>query len=482
MGFLARIFGSSASKGAEGQYRDGPWQLPITGGYLPAHVGQNINWWQLGFDPVGGGTSAMVEACVSAYSQTVSMCPGDHWRTKRNGGRERVTNSDLSRIIKEPNDYQTISDFLLNLVRSLYVDGNAYALALRNNRYEVDSLHLMHPEMSYPEVLGGEIFYSLGGNEVVSQRLTGASNQTLMVPARDVLHVKLHTPHYGAGHSLKGESPLRQAVAMDLATSNAMTAQQFAFYTNQSRPSMVLQTDARMTREQTEQLREAWNEQARGLSQGGVPILTSGLKPLPLTVNAQDAQMAEIMRMSDNRIALAFRIPLAILGVSAGSGSSTGAGASTEALMHSWIGQGLGFALNQVETAFDKFFALSGQPEDYTEFSTSVLLRSSMKDRIAALAQGVQGGIYAPNEARAVEELPSVEFGDEPRVQQQVVPLSAAGKIPAAPGQPGSPPAPAPSAPDLQATDAGSGSKKDLDVDARLRSRFRIAQSASVAA
>jgi phage portal protein BeeE len=150
MGLLSRIFSPSAAKTAEGQYRPGPYYLPYSGGWLSEEAGQYLNFWQMGHDIRGSGTNAMVEACVSAYSQTVSMCPGDHWRTKRDGGRERVTNSDLSRIIKEPNDYQTISDFLLNLVRSLYVDGNAYALALRNNRYEVDSLHLMHPEVSLP--------------------------------------------------------------------------------------------------------------------------------------------------------------------------------------------------------------------------------------------------------------------------------------------------------------------------------------------
>jgi HK97 family phage portal protein len=472
MGLLARIFGPSSAKSLEGQYRDGPYYLPYTGGWLSAEAGQYVNWWQMGHNVSGSGINAMVEACVSAYSQTVSMCPGDHWRTKRNGGRERVTNSDLSRIIKEPNDYQTISDFLLNLVRSLYVDGNAYALALRNNRYEVDSLHLMHPEVSYPQVYGGEIFYSLGGNEVVSQRLTGASNNQLTVPARDVLHIRLHSPHWTAGHGLKGESPLKQAIAMDLATSQAMTAQNLAFYNNQARPSIALATDEKLTKEQIEALHLALANQGRGANQGKTAIFTAGLKPVPLSVSAQDSQMAEIMKMSDQRIALAFRIPMAILG----SFEVKSAGTSTEALMHSWISQGLGFALNQVEEGFGKFFGLKGQPEEYCEFSTSVLLRSSMKDRIAALAQGVQGGIYAPNEARAVEELPSVEFGDEPRVQQQVVPLSAAAAIPKLPGPPGSKPAlPAPSEPDLPAADPGS--KKDFDID-RARARFRSAQNA----
>jgi hypothetical protein len=51
-------------------------------------------------------------------------------------------------------------------------------------------------------------------------------------------------------------------------------------------------------------------------------------------------------------------------------------------------------------------------------------LRSSFQTRIEGLVRGVQGGIFAPNEARNTEGLPSVEGGDEPRVQQQVVPLT----------------------------------------------------------
>ena len=41
----------SSTKG-EGDYRPGPWHLPVTGGWLPADVGDSMNWWQLGYDPV----------------------------------------------------------------------------------------------------------------------------------------------------------------------------------------------------------------------------------------------------------------------------------------------------------------------------------------------------------------------------------------------------------------------------------------------
>ena len=145
--FLQRIASALVSKAAgEGEVRPGPYYLPVTGGWLPADA--PWNFWQSGIDPSSGASSAMVEACLSAYSQTIAMCPGDHWRLNDKNGRDRVGTSALSRILRYPNSYQSPSDFMLNLTRSLYADGNAYALALRNDRYEISELHLMDPRQS----------------------------------------------------------------------------------------------------------------------------------------------------------------------------------------------------------------------------------------------------------------------------------------------------------------------------------------------
>ena len=81
-----------------------------------------------------------------------------------------------------------------------------------------------------------------------------------------------------------------------------------------------------------------------------------------------------------------------------------------------------------------QLFSLAGEL-DYCELNTGALLRSDQKDRIESLVRGVQGGVFSPNEARNLEGLDSVEYGDEPRAQQQVVPLSAAANIPG-PGEP----------------------------------------------
>src|SRR5262252_8839994 len=158
-------------RAVEGGYRPGPYSVPYSGGWLPA--GTSLNYWQLGQDVLPfPSRSAVVEACISAYSQTVAMCPGDHWRLNAKGGRDRVMTSALSRILKHPNTYQSISDFMLNATRSLYQEGNAYALALRNDRFEIDELHLMDPRLSRPQVATtGDIFYNLAGNAVIDYRL-----------------------------------------------------------------------------------------------------------------------------------------------------------------------------------------------------------------------------------------------------------------------------------------------------------------------
>src|SRR5215207_162871 len=427
MGILTRV-GTALGivKHTEGQFRDGPYVLPVSGGWLPA--GSAWNFWQLGQDVRPFGTTAMVEACVSAYAQTVAMCPGGHWRTNDKGGRERVTMSALNRILRGPNAYQSISDFLLNLTRSLYLDGNAYAVAIRNDRFEITELHLMDPRTSGGFNAGGEVFYKLSGNELIESRI----GRIEAAPARDVLHIRLHTPW----HPLHGATPL-EAAALQMAAGNAALQQQVAFFINQARPSYILATDEKPTREQSQQLRDLWDQQSKGLNAGGTPILTFGLKPYPLSVSAKDTQLVDILKLNDQAIANVFRVPLQILGIGGGSGVQPGG--STETLMAGWLAGALGFALNHIEEGFGRLFSLKGQPDEYLEFDTSALLRSAFKDRVEAFARSVQGGIHAPNEARREFELAEVEFGDEPRVQQQVVPLSAAGAIPAAPPAPGAP-------------------------------------------
>jgi HK97 family phage portal protein len=314
---------------------------------------------------------------------------------------------------------------------------------------------------------GGDIFYWLGGNDVIGRQI----GEQYVVPARDVLHIRLHT-NRRRPFPLVGESPI-EAAMMDIGVNDAIAQQQMQFYSNQARPSAVLLTDMPLDKDQVAALRDRWDDQTRGLNQGKSPILTHGLKVEPWGIAGKDSAIADMAKLSSEHIALVFRVPLQILGL---GGTSF---RSTEALMQFWIATGLGFAINHIEESLGLLFELKGQPDEYVEFSTQALMRSAMKDRMEALTRGVQGGIYSPNEARNQEGLDDVKAGDEPRVQQQVVPLSAAEQItkpvPGGTG-PHPPPAPGPAAPPSAPAATQPAAKDNTHVVKRELARAHAAR------
>ena len=295
-----------------------PPGLPLTVGSSGIPPNWPINWWQLGYDPLRPSGSAVVYACRQAYAQTISMCAGTHWQSDGDGGRERMTTSALSRILKRPNSYQSPTDFLLYLTDCLYGEGAAFGLAIRNNRFEISEIHLMTPSQCSVSVgADGAIYYQLAGNPVV-ERLFADDRQALQrLPARDVLHVRLPNPR----NPLQGCAPL-EAALLEIAVSNALVAQALAYAANEGRPSGVLQTPASFhdKPEAVERLRAKWNEHTQGINAGGTPILTDGLVWAPAVVTSRDAQLAEKLQVSDQRIATAYRVPLPLLSLMAGTG------------------------------------------------------------------------------------------------------------------------------------------------------------------
>ena len=202
-----------------------------------------------------------------------------------------------------------------------------------------------------------------------------------------MLHVRLHTVRHRFPTTAGGRITDLRGLSSNIAVTAAIAQQQLKYYMNEARPSAVLSTDLQLDKDQVQALRDRWNEQAKGLHQGGTPILTAGLKVQPWSQGSKDAATADMMKLSNEHIALAFRIPLQIFGLGGTPFSST------EALMQSWKASGLGFALNHIEDSIGLLFLLKGQPDEYCGVRyRRAAAHSAMKDRIEALpARGVPG-------------------------------------------------------------------------------------------
>ena len=379
-------------------------------GYM--NTSWNEGWWQQDLKPMSGGVNEVVEACVSALSQTLAMCPVHHLKEEDDGEQIRQRGSGPERALLKPNDYTSRSLFFNQIIRSMYFHGNGYAVATRDGNRAINGLYVTDPRSTNgvidPET--NEVYYWVS----TDGSLKFNPENDLVYPARDVLNLRLHSKR---GQPLVGETPITVA-AHAIAANSSITKHQAKFFNQMARPSGILSTPQELKKEQLLQLREAYAKQTQGDNSGKVPILANGLTWQPMSLSSQDAQLVEAFGMTVQSITSVFRVPPQL--VNAQNNTTYN---NAETLMNWFLSSGLGFLLEHVELELNDLFGLPfGQ---HLNFNTKQLLRSDWQTQISTLGEGVIKGIYSPNEARGMLGLgPAIE-GDEPRVQQQVVPLSA---------------------------------------------------------
>ena len=398
-------------------FAEGSWRGPFSGlGELGNVFGMTYlqDGWQnnLQLSSRNAEDFGPVYSCIAILSQELSRIPIKHYAIADDGRRTEVKNKAPFRVLRNPNKYQTISDFLLYVKRSLLLEGNGYAVAERNNRFEVTALHPVNPYQMYPYIIDGEVFYRFG-DPVTAQLLNiEEDNAIAWFPARDVFHIRMHCPK----HPLIGESPLTAAL-FPANTGMQINTHTLKFFHNLSRPSGVLRHPGTLTDDAMERIKQRFVQLTQANQYGAPLVLQENMDWKPLTMSAVDAELVNSYKLTERQIAQVFRIPPFLLGE-----LEKATFQNVESLVRFFIQSSLGFYVNHFENALTKFFELPA--DEYIHFDVEgALLRTDLKERMDAYAKAIQSGVYAPNEARARESLPPVEYGDAPRVQQQLVPL-----------------------------------------------------------
>jgi HK97 family phage portal protein len=385
--------------------------------FAPSDNQWPMNFWQMGMDSTRSGAKSTnpVYACRKVLAEEVSRLPLGHYRLEADGGQTKLRTA-ISRVLRFPNSYQSAVSFWLNMVDTLITDGNAYATVGRDARGAVSSLTWRPNGYPYVDPQTGQIFYGFGVDSRIPEE-EGGPDPMFLVPADEVLHLRLFTPV----HPLIGEPPL-VAAALSAMTGQAMSNSSYAFFNKAARPAGYLRHPRTLKAETKARLKDAWTRNYSGEGTGGVAVLEEGVDWVPLTMTAVDSDLVDQYKLTVEDVARVYRVPLFMLG-----DMSKATFANVEQMTRTFYAGGLGFYVRLIEEELARFFGL--QMDEFIEFDVERgLMRTEFRDRVEAITRGIQGGLFTVNEGRRRERLPSKEYGDEPMLQQQMVPLSYAAQ------------------------------------------------------
>ncbi|MFT3664635.1 phage portal protein [Piscinibacter sp.] len=351
-------------------------------------------------------------ACVTTIASDVSKL-SLRLMTKVGSVWEETDVSTYSPLLREPNHFQTRQQFIETWQLSKQSRGNTYGLLARDGAGNVRAIYILDPLRVRPLVApNGDVFYGLNSDD-----LSRLPYDIEAVPASEIIHDRFNCLF----HPLVGLSPL---YACSLAAAQGLNIQKNAakLFANMSRPGGILTAPGEISDETAERLKTQWEKNYSGNNVGKIAVLGDDLKFQALAMKADEAQMAEMLGLSDQQVARAFKVPAFLVGI--GDAPSYD---NVQALWQQYYSQCLQAQIEAVETLLDRAMRLD--PRVYrTEFDLDDLLR--MDSATLAEVEGtlVQRGISAPNEARRKFGRGPVAGGETPYLQQQNFSLAALAK------------------------------------------------------
>jgi len=368
------------------------------------------------------GGLPIVSAINNLYANAFAQLRPHHQRMDLQTGRvENVITSAASRLMVQPNSYESFST-LLSRIAVEWLHGECLIWTELNARQEPTSLHLIPAGYWSPRIdpESREIFYMVtSDSELLFNPDLGAistddviSGRLMVLRSRDCMHLRWRTPR----HPLIGESAFA-AAGLSAGVSVALNKAQLAWVENMRRVSAVLSTDQTLTAAQMQQLRAAFDAQSANWAAGGIPVLASGVKMSSIDFSAIDASVIAALRFSNEEIARCAGVPPPLYG-----DLSSGTLTSSETLMRHWLSVSLGGLIERLERELERLFRMDGR-NDYIELSTEALLRSDLATQASSYAQMLQGGILTPDEIRQQLGKGPAPGGDQLLVQRQMTPI-----------------------------------------------------------
>lgn len=347
----------------------------------------NYNGWST-YKTAQAMTLAAVHRCVTVITNGVASLPVRLYTYDKNGYKIELKN-DLSYLLgKKPNDKMNAYTFYSLLVKDILLQGNAYALIIRQ-KDKIVALQYVQAGLVTPIDRGDRIEY----------QVTGIKG---FVRKEDIIHLMNYTENgvYGISVLTHARRTLGIADAGDKAADN--------FYKSGSCTSGFLKVEGPSSGKQREEILSAWNQATGGPNSGpnGIAVLPSNVNYTQLSVNPADAQLLESRKFEVIDICRFFGVsPTKVFDMEHASYNNS------EMAELAFLNDTLRPLLTKIETEFEtKLFNKEDRFD--IKFDVSELLRTDKKSQAEYFTKLFNLGVLSPNDIRKELDLEAIEGGD----------------------------------------------------------------------
>ncbi|QCI13366.1 phage portal protein [Pseudomonas putida] len=375
---------------------------PTTGDYVEVdlEVGGKRTKSGVRVSPKTALSISMVWSCVKILSESLSGLPLKLYEDK-DGGRALVTGNDrMLKLLRKPNPYMTMLNFLKFVVVNMALRGNAFALIERN--IHGDPIGLVPLDWRTVKIdTDDDLLYVV----------TPSEGDPFPVSPENMLHFKLFSLD-----GVVGLSPIEhQAETMGLAKAGQQWSARFMRKGGFTGGYVIYEQF--LTKAQQAQVMEKFPDVRKADADdiGKMAILQGNPKIVPAGISQKDAQFIESQQFQEEALAGIYGVPLWLANR---AGKTSIMGSNLEQQLTGYITFGLKPFIDAVEDEFnDKLYRTASR---FCEFAVEGLLRADSAGRATYYGSALGGsggsGWMTINEVRVKENLPPLEGEEYNRV------------------------------------------------------------------
>nr|WP_213997203.1 phage portal protein [Tepidanaerobacter syntrophicus] len=362
----------------------------------------------------------VVYTCIKILSDTMSKLPCKIYQDS--GGIRKATEHYLYPLLKlRPNLYMSASDFWKCLESQRNIYGNSYDwIDFVPNGRNAGKIQGIYPlDSTKMRIYVDDVGLWSSKNNVWYVYTDNLGNE-YKLNASNLLHFKGLT-----NDGLVGMSPIE---VLKLNIENASAAEQFLnnSFKNGMQTAGIVNYIGDLSPQAEENFRKNFERMANGLQNANrISLLPIGYTYQPISVKLTDAQFLENTMLTERQIAAAFGVKLYQIN----DLEKTSYASTSEANREFYVDTLMAIlTMYEQELTYKLFLPQEIMQGYYIKFNPDVILRGDPKSRYEAYAIAIQNGIKTPNEARALEEDPPLEGGDQLLLNGNMIPATKAGQ------------------------------------------------------